>query len=108
MRWLWIMLAVLFVLTCLDHWTTYTVLTMPAPGWEVREGNPWAAWMFETFGLVPGLLIDGVLTIAIVAFIVWVRWLPRAVKLIAFAGVNLITLFAVVNNVICIRTISGG
>ncbi len=108
MRTLWFMLAALFVLTGLDHWTTYVALTTPAPGWLVEEGNPGAAWIFETFGLVPGLLIDGLISVAFVAFVVWVRWIPLKVKVAAFAGINVVTLAAVINNFICIHRITGG
>ena len=30
----------------LDHVTTWLCLRAPIPGWEIREANPLAAWLF--------------------------------------------------------------
>ena len=52
-----------WVLSAADHYTTYLMLANPIPGWDVWESNPVAKWLFDTFGLIPGLAIDSVFTI---------------------------------------------
>ena len=53
-------------LSAIDHWTTYVCLRRPISGWRVTEANPISDWMFQTVGLVPGLLVDSLLTVAAV------------------------------------------
>ncbi len=62
------LVAMLFAIA--DHWTTYLCLRAPVAGWDVLEANPWAAWLFEHFGLVGGLLLDtGVTFLALVVVV---------------------------------------
>jgi hypothetical protein len=73
------------------------------PGWNVAEANPAASWLFESTGLVPGLLIDSMITIAAVGFLVSTRALPRPAKLAFLALISICTGYAVANNVVAIR-----
>ena len=71
-------LAFLFAL--LDHLTTWLCLRAPIPGWEIREANPLAAWLFTRVGLVEGLAIDTLVTALAVVLVAYTVRLPRAAK----------------------------
>lgn len=93
-------LALLTVLiSAADHWTTYLCLRRPVPGWRVAEANPVAEWLFQTLGLVPGLLLDSAVTLAAVAFLVSTSLIPRTLRAAFLALVTLWTAAAVANNV---------
>ena len=93
-------LAVLTVLiSAADHWTTYLCLRHPVPGWQVTEANPVADWLFQTLGLVPGLMLDSALTIAAVCFLLTTTLIPRPMRVGFLALVSVWTCFAVANNV---------
>jgi hypothetical protein len=93
------LLAVLtLLLTAADHWTTFLCLRSPVAGFDVTEANPLAAWLFQSAGLVGGLMIDSLLTIAAVAFLLTTQRIPRAAKLLFLIAVTGWTGFAVANN----------
>jgi hypothetical protein len=89
-------LALLFAL--LDHLTTWLCLRAPIPGWDVREANPLAAWLFGRIGLVEGLWLDSVVTLAAVLFVSRTARVSRAVKLGLLGLLITTSAFAVVNN----------
>lgn len=91
------------VLTSADHWTTWRCLSAPVPGWSVSEANPMASWLFESTGLVPGLAIDSVITVAAVGFLVTTRALPYRAKVGFLALITACTGYAVANNVLAIQ-----
>ena len=72
--------AFTLLVSAADHWTTYLCLRSPISGFDVTEANPFSAWLFDSVGLVEGLLIDSVLTIAALAFLLTTRWMPRGAK----------------------------
>ena len=86
------------VLSAVDHWTTYVCLRQPISGWRVTETNPISNWLFQTVGLVPGLLVDSLLTVAAVAFLLTTRRLPNFAKKAFFGLVVAFTGYAVINN----------
>ena len=86
------------LLAAADHWTTYVCLRSPVEGWIVTELNPIADWLFTSVGLVPGLVLDSVITIGAVAFLLSTRRLPEAAKSVFFAGMCVWTAYAVFNN----------
>ena len=90
--------AATLILSAADHWTTYLCLRSPIAGWEVTEANPISEWLFTSLGLVPGLLVDSVVTLTAVAFLLWTNRLSRFVKGTFFSLVALTTGYAVVNN----------
>jgi hypothetical protein len=96
---LYMLVALTLLLTAADHWTTYLCLRAPVPGWQVSEANPIAAWLFQSLGLVPGILLDGAVTLAAIAFLLGTAVVPRAVKGAFFLAVVAWTGWAVVNNV---------
>ena len=90
--------ALTVLLSAADHWTTYLCLRSPVSGFEVAEANPIAAWLFQSVGLIEGLMIDSVLTIAAMAFLIFTRRMPHAAKLAFLVVVIGWTGFAVANN----------
>jgi hypothetical protein len=93
------------VLTAADHWTTYLCLRGPVAGWRVSELNPLADWLFGTFGLVPGLLIDSTVTLMAVAFLLSTTLFPRTAKGVCFAVLVVSTAWAVINNLLAIEAL---
>jgi hypothetical protein len=85
-------------LSAADHWTTYLCLRQPISGWQVIEANPISDWLFQTVGLVPGLLVDSVVTVSAVAFLLATRRLPVLAKKAFFGLVIASTGYAVINN----------
>lgn len=59
------MIVLVWGASAADHYTTYLMLAEPVPGWDVWEANPVARWLFDTFGLVPGLAIDSIFTFVV-------------------------------------------
>jgi hypothetical protein len=92
------LVALTLLLTLLDHWTTYLCLRAPVDGWEVVEANPIADWLFQSVGLVPGILVDTAFTVMALAFLIGTRLVPNAAKGAFFALVISWTTWAVVNN----------
>jgi hypothetical protein len=87
------------IVSAADHWTTYVCLRAPVPGWSVAEANPVADWLFQTLGLVPGLLLDTVITLCAVVFLLTTSAIPRTLCAAFLAVVTVWTAVAVVNNV---------
>ena len=85
-------------LSAADHWTTYVCLRQPVSGWQVVEANPISDWLFQTVGLVPGLLLDSLVTVSAVVFLMTTRRLPDFAKKAFFGLVVVFTGYAVINN----------
>jgi hypothetical protein len=99
-----IALGVLVVLLNIaDNTTTFLCLRAPVPGFEVSEANPAAAWLFGTFGLVPGLLFEMLVTSAAVAFLVMTAHVPHRVKLALLFVLAALPAWAALNNLWVIR-----
>ncbi len=90
--------ALTLLLSAADHWTTYLCLRSPVSGFDVTEANPFSAWLFQSVGLVEGLMIDSLLTVAALAFLLTTRRMPRAAKVAFLVAVIGWTGFAVANN----------
>jgi hypothetical protein len=86
------------VLSAADHWTTYLCLRNPVAGWDVSEANPISDWLFSGIGLVPGLLLDSVVTVFAVLFLLSTRRLHKNLKVAFLCTVTLCTGYAVINN----------
>jgi hypothetical protein len=96
-------LALLFAL--LDHVTTWLCLRAPVPGWEIREANPLAAWIFGRIGLLEGLALDTLVTLAAVIVVSEAQRIPRAAKLGLLGSLIATSAFAVANNLDVIQQI---
>ena len=87
-----------FACALLDHVTTWLCLRAPIPGWEVREANPLAAWLFGRVGLVEGLALDTAVTLFALVLVIRTERIPRAGKL-ALLGLLIATSgYAAANN----------
>ncbi len=95
---LYILALLTLLLTAADHWTTYLCLKSPVPGFDVSEANPIADWLFQSLGLVPGILIDTAITLAAIAFLVSTALVPLTTKRVFLLVVIGWTGYAVVNN----------
>lgn len=99
----YLLAALTLLLTAADHWTTYLCLRDPVDGWIVSEANPIADWLFASAGLVPGLVIDTVITLVAVSFLLKTEHVPPKVKGAFLTCVVFWTGHAVVNNMEAIR-----
>lgn len=99
----YLLAALTLLLTAADHWTTYLCLRAPVDGWLVTEANPIAEWLFESLGLVPGLMIDSVVTVFALAFLLATPRLPKMAKGAFLICIVFWTGHAVVNNLHAIR-----
>ena len=97
--------ALTILLSAADHWTTYLCLRAPVTGWQVAEANPLAQWLFDSFGLIPGLLIDSGVTLGAIAFLLSTHQIPKLTKGLFFGLVIVGTSVAVYNNWIAIRAL---
>ncbi len=88
-----------------DHWTTYLCLRAPVTGFDVTEGNPLAAWLFGQVGLVPGLLLDSLITLFAVFVVVKTELVPHGLKIAFFGAVVAWTGLAVANNVAILQAL---
>ncbi len=95
---MYVLAIVTLALSAADHWTTYLCLREPIAGWEVTEANPISDWLFENIGLIPGLLVDSLVTVSAVVFLLTTRRLPALAKKAFFGLVVATTGYAVVNN----------
>jgi len=96
-------LAILsLALTGADHWTTYLCLRRPVAGWDVSEANPVASLLFDWTGLVPGLMIDSIITLVAVLFVATTVVISSRSKALLLALISLSTGYAVMNNVLAI------
>ncbi len=87
------------VLSAADHWTTYLCLRSPVDGWQVTEANPISDWLFQGVGLVPGLVIDSMVTVIAVSLLLTTSRVPQYAKGTFFCLVVMTTSYAVINNV---------
>jgi hypothetical protein len=91
--------ALVIIFNSLDSLTTFLCLREPVPGFEVIEANPFARWLFEVTGLVHGLLLETVITVAAVTFLVLSPSLPSWVRTALLVVLVVLPAWAVVNNV---------
>jgi hypothetical protein len=102
---LYVLALLTLLLSAADHWTTYVCLRAPVDGWRVAEANPLAEWLFASFGLVPGLVIDSTVTVVAVAFLLSTSSIPKSTKGLFFGVVITGTSIAVYNNWLAIQSL---
>ena len=103
MRFLLGALVVLFNLA--DNTTTFLCLRSPVEGFEVVEANPIARWLFDSVGLVEGLVFEMLITTAAIAFLVNTARIPSRMKLMLLVVLALLPAWAAVNNLLVIRAV---
>lgn len=82
-----------------DAYTTWLMLREPVPGWEVWEANPVSRFLFDTFGLAAGLVIDSLATFVAGLWVYTTNSFPDEFKIVGCLVVCLITGYAIHNNV---------
>lgn len=103
MRFLLGALVVLFNAT--DNTTTFLCLRNPIPGFEVVEANPIARWLFDSIGLLEGLVLEMLITTAAIGFLVVTQRIPRRMKLFLLALLALLPAWASLNNMLVLRAV---
>jgi hypothetical protein len=103
MRFLLGALVVLFNLA--DNTTTFLCLRQPVAGFEVVEANPIARWLFDSVGLIEGLMLEMAITTAAIAFLVFTSRISRRTKLLLLGLLALLPAWASLNNLIVLRTV---
>lgn len=100
------LLVVLFNLT--DNTTTFLCLRAPTPGFEVIEANPFARWLFDSLGLVEGLLLETFITTGAVCFLVLSPRVPTRIRFSLLVLLTILPAWATVNNLSVMREIGLG
>jgi hypothetical protein len=103
MRFLLGALVVLFNVA--DNTTTFLCLREPVAGFEVFEANPIARWLFDSIGLVEGLVLEMAITTAAIAFLVFTRRIPGRMRLLLLFVLAVLPAWAALNNLLVIRTV---
>lgn len=96
-------LVILFNLA--DNTTTFLCLNRPIPGFTVIEANPLARLLFDTIGLLEGLVVEMAITLVAVGFLVFTRRLSPQLKLIVLTVLIILPAWAVVNNLNVMKAI---
>ena len=92
----------------LDNATTFVCLRDPVPGYAVVEANPIARWMFDSIGLVQGLLLETLVTSVAVAFLVLSPRIPKHIRTGLLALLIVLPAYAAANNYMIMQTIGIG
>jgi hypothetical protein len=96
------------VFNLLDNATTFLCLRSPVEGFEVIEANPFARFVFDAVGLLPGLAFETLITTATVAFLVFTPRLSPPLRYAVLAILTLLPAWASVNNLLVMRAIGIG
>lgn len=99
---------VVLVLNLIDNATTFVCLRAPIPGFEVIEANPFARWLFDSIGLLPGLLLETLVTTLAVAFLVVSTRISPRIRLALLAVLSALPAWASLNNLEVMRAIGIG
>lgn len=102
MRAIWALIAIFMMVTIGDFYTTWACLSDPASG--TFEANPIANWMFGFFGLLPGLIIDEMITLLILVWLGFTKRIHTSFKLfILLLGITITTLAVFYNYQVMIE-----
>ena len=102
------LVILILLLTGADHLTTWLCLRDPVAGWIVTEANPVADWLFARLGLVQGLLVDSLITVAALVYLATTTFFTPRLRTAMLSFVALITSYAVVNNLFAIAELGIG
>lgn len=93
------------ILNAMDNTTTFFCLNTSVPGFEVTEANPIARWLFDSLGLVEGLLLEGLITAAAVSFLVLSHRIPHRARLAVLTVLTLLPAWATLNNLFVMQAL---
>ena len=97
--------ALVLLLNVADNATTYFCLVEPIPGFLVIEANPVARWLFNSIGLLEGLIFEMSVTTLTVSFIVWGSILSSRLSLLILVVLIVLPAAAVWNNLLVIEAL---
>lgn len=81
-----------------DNATTFLCLRSPVPGYEVIEANPLARWLFDSMGLIPGLVFEMAITTGAVGFLVLSPRIPAGWRFGLLVVLAVLPAYASFNN----------
>jgi hypothetical protein len=100
--------GLVLILNTLDNATTFLCLRAPVKGLEIVEANPIARWLFESLGLVEGLVLESALTLGAVIFLVRTPTLSSSVRNSLLFLLIALPAWAVANNLRVMSAIAAG
>lgn len=100
--------GLVLLMNTLDNATTFVCLRAPVDGFEVVEANPLARWLFDAVGLVHGLMLESLMTVAAVGFLVLTQTLPSEVRTALLLVLSVLPAWAVANNLSVMAAIGVG
>jgi hypothetical protein len=100
--------GLVLILNTLDNATTFFCLRAPVEGLEIVEANPIARWLFESLGLVEGLVLESALTLGAVIFLVRTPTLSSSVRNSLLFLLIALPAWAVANNLRVMSAIAAG
>ncbi len=90
-----VMGAIVVLFNALDNLTTFLCLSQSE---DCIEANPVAAWLFDSMGLVNGLVLEMSITALAVIFLVVTNYVPRHVKVVLLTILTILPAWASLNN----------
>ncbi len=81
-----------------DNVTTYMALTASTPGVRLFEANPLADWGFQRIGMVPFLVVEFLLTAAILVWLIRCKEIGNWTKLAILSCLLALAGGAAINN----------
>ena len=90
--------ALVLLLNLADNATTYFCLVEPIPGFLVVEANPVARWVFDSIGLLKGLVFEMGVTTLTVGFLIWTSVLSPRLRMAILLVLIVLPGIAVWNN----------
>jgi hypothetical protein len=93
------------LLNLADNTTTFLCLRTPVDGFEVMEANPLARWLFDSVGLVEGLVFEMLVTTAAIAFLVLTDRIPHRARIALLILLAALPAWASLNNFLVMQAV---
>ena len=74
----------------------------------LHEANPIARWLFESVGLVEGLILETLVTTVAVCFLVWAPRISPQLRLALLVVLAILPAWATANNLEVMRSVGIG
>ena len=97
--------ALVILFNLMDNVTTFACLRSATPGFNVTEANPAARWLFDSIGLLEGLVVETVITTLAVGFLVFTQRLPVRIRLMFLCFLTVLPAWAAINNLNVMRAV---
>jgi hypothetical protein len=97
--------ALVIFFNMMDNVTTFACLRSATPGFRVTEANPIARWLFDSVGLVEGLVVETIITTLAVGFLVFTQRLSLRVRVTLLCILAALPAWAAINNLNVMRAV---